>query len=197
MFSQFPRPEKPPASAEEAVSTARLILEKAGVAGAIVSLEKPADVPGGLAGAELSVALPILSLEAAIHEAVLKAAAEQGVKITQTNLHLSQPQADRLHLQVVVEAKVFGGTLKIIVEGELAPERGTHLRFSGFKMEGGGGMFGGIAAAMIRPKLSALEAAPLELQRLVGVPVILSQLSCLGDTLTVWGGFLAPHTAAK
>ncbi len=196
MFTPLLRPEKPPTTAEEALVAARLLLQTAELTGAIVSLEKPADVPSGLQGAELNITLPIPALEAALHKAAVKAAAEQGVKISQTNLRLSEPTPNRLHLHVTVEAKVFGGSLKIDVEGDVTPEGETHVRFSGFKMESGGGMFGGIATAMIRPKLSALEAAPLELQQLTGVPVRLTQLGCLEETLTLRGAFSAPPTAA-
>ena len=196
MFTHLLRPEKPPTSAEEAIAAARLLLQTAEITGATVSLEKPANVPGGIEGAELKVTLPIPALEAALHTAAVKAAAEQGVKISHTNLRLSENAPNRLTLHITVEAKVFGGSLKIDVVGDVAPERGTHLRLSGFKMEGGGGIFGGIAAAMIRPKLAALEAAPLELQQLTGVPVLLTQLGCLDETLTLSGSFSAPHTGA-
>lgn len=195
MFTHL-RPEKPPASAEEALAAARLLLQTAEVSGATVSLEKPALVPGGLEGAELKVTLSVPAFEAALHTAAVKAAANQGVKISSTNLRVSEPVPNRLHFHVTVEAKVFGGSLKIDVEGDATPEGGTHVRFSDCKMEGGGGMFGGIATAMIRPKLSALEAAPIALQQLTGVPVLLTQLGCQDETLTLRGAFTAPPAAA-
>jgi len=196
MFTHL-RPEKPPTSAEEAIAAAGLLLQTAEVSGAVVSLEKPAVVPGGLEGAELKVTLPVPALEAALHAAAVRAAAEQGVKISSTTLRVSEPVPNLLHLHVTVEAKVFGGILKVDVEGDATPEGGTHVRFSGCKMEGGGGMFGGIAAAMIRPKLSALEAAPIALQQLTGVPVSLTQLGCQNETLTLRGAFTAPSAAAS
>ena len=194
MFTHL-RPEKPPTSAEEAIAAAGLLLQTAELTGATVSLEKPAAVPSGLEGAELKITLPIPALDAALHKAAVKAAAEQGVKISHTNLRLCEPAPNQLHLHVTVEAKVFGGILKIDVEGDVSPEGGTHVRFSSFTMESGGGMFGGIAAAMIRPKLTALEAEPLELQQLTGVPVRLTQLGCLDGTLTLRGAFTSPPTA--
>lgn len=192
MSTHPPTSKKLPASAEEALATARLLLQTAELTDATVSLEKPATIPGGLEGAELKVTLPIPSLQAAVHKAAVKAAAEQGVKISHSNLRLSETAPDRLHLDLTVEAKVFGGSLKIEIEGDVAPEKGTHLRFSGFKMEGGGGMFGGIATATIRPKLTALEASPLDLQQLTGVPLQLTQLGCQEETLTLRGAFNAP-----
>ena len=189
MFSHLPLPEKPPTSAEEAVATARDLLEAAGITGATVTLEKNAAVEGELAGAELKVSLPVQALETALHGAAVAAAAAQGVKVSRTGLTLTENEPAGLHLRLEVEAKVFGGTLTIQVEGNATPEAGTHLRFHGLKMDGGGGMFGGIASAMIRPKLAALEAAPLDLQRLAGVPVTLTQLTCADGALTLRGTF--------
>jgi hypothetical protein len=45
---------------------------------------------------------------------------------------------------------------------------------------------------MIRPKLAALEAEPINLQKLAGVPVELTQLACVEDTLTLKGAFTNP-----
>lgn len=184
-------PNKPPTSTQEALATARLLLQIAGVTGATVSLEKPATIDGGLSGAEIKVQVPVTALEEALHKALVTMAAEQGVKLTQSHMAVSQPQQHRLHLRVGVEAKVFGGTLEVSVEGDLTPENGTHLRFSGLKMEGGGGMFGGIATSMIRPRLAALEAAPVDLQKLAGVPLELTQLACTGEALTLAVSFTA------
>ena len=192
MFKHLPLPENPPASAEDAVLSARQLLKTLGIAGANVSLEKPAAQPGGLIGAALQAALPIRALEALAHQAATNAAAEQGVKVTQTLLTLQQAGENRLHLSLRVEAKIFGGTVQIGVEGHIAPENGTHLRFSGFQMESGGGIFGGIAASMIRPKLAELEASPLDLQRLAGVPLELTQLKSEEDNLVLYGTFTEP-----
>jgi hypothetical protein len=184
--------ENPPPSAEEAILRARQLLEKLGIAGATVSLVKPATKPGGLIGAALHAALPIRALEELARQAATTAAAEQGLKVTQTTLKLQQAGENRLHLSLRAEAKIFGGTVQIGVEGYIAPENGTHLRFSGFQMEGGGGIFGGIAGSMIRPKLAELEAAPLDLQRLAGVPLELTQLKSEEDNLVLFGSFVEP-----
>jgi hypothetical protein len=196
MFRDLPLPEKPPTSAEEAISAARQLLHAAGITGATMSLEKDADVPGQLEGAELKVSLPVHSLEAAVHAAATAAAAEQGLKITRTGLRLRENGPNALQVHVEVEAKVFGGSLKVGVEGGLASEGGRNLRFSGLKMEGGAGVFGGIASAMIRPKLAALEAAPLPLEKLAGVPVELTQLTCSDETLVIRGRFTPPYAPA-
>jgi len=193
MFNNLELPEKPPTSAEEALTATRLLLQSAGISGATVSLEKPATINGGLAGAELKVYVPIPSLKEVLHQAALTAAAEQGVKVTQTHMELSQIGPQRLHLHLGVEAKVFGGSINVSVNGDLTPENGTHLRFNNLKMEGGTGMFGGIAAAMIRPKLATLEAAPLDFQKLASVPLELTQLNCEGDALTLAISFSAAN----
>lgn len=182
-------PKKPPTSTQEAIATARLLLQIAGVTGATVSLEKPSTIEGGLAGAELKVHAPVAALEEALHKALASMAAEQGVKLTRSHLALSQTDPQRLHLRVGVEVKVFGGIMEMSVQGDLTPENGTHLRFSGMKMEGGGGMFGGIATSMIRPRIAALEAAPLDLQKLAGVPLELTQLAYTGEALTLTVSF--------
>lgn len=192
MFKHLSLPENPPASAEDAVLGARQMLKTLGLADATVSLEKQAAQPGGLIGATLQAALPIRALEALAHQAATNAAAEQGLKVTQTILKLQQAGVNRLHLSLRVEAKIFGGTVQIGVEGYIAPENGTQLRFSGFQMEGGGGIFGGIAGSMIRPKLAEMEAAPLDLQRLAGVPLELTQLKSEEDNLVLYGTFTEP-----
>jgi hypothetical protein len=192
MSKHLSLPKNPPASAEEALLSARDLLQNLGVVGATVSLVKPATKPGGLIGAELQATLPIGALETLAREAVTTAAAEQGLKVTKTTLAVQQAEENRLHLSLCAEAKIFGGTLQIGVEGYIAPENGTHLRFSGFQMEGGGGIFGGIATSMIRPKLAELEAAPLDLQRLAGVPLELTQLKTEEGNLVLFGTFTAP-----
>jgi hypothetical protein len=184
--------ENPPASAEDAILRARQLLKTLGIAGATVSLVTPATKPGGLIGAALHAALPIRGLEELARQAVTTAAAEQGLKVTHTTLKLEQAGANRLHLSLHAEAKIFGGTLQIGVEGYIAPENGTHLRFSGLQMEGGGGIFGGIASSMIRPKLTEMEASPLDLQRLAGVPLELTELKSEEDNLVLYGTFTEP-----
>jgi hypothetical protein len=192
MFNNLHLHKKPPASAEEAAQMARQLIQTAGVTAATVALQKNASVPGQFEGAEIQVTLPLGSLQAALHQAAVAAAAEQGVKISQTTLSLSQNEPHRLHLHLSVEAKVFGGTMNLGVQGDAASEKGTRLRFSGFKMEGGGGMLGGIASAMILPKLAALEAASLDFEGLVGVPMELTQFTLQEEALILTGTFLKP-----
>lgn len=192
MSKHLSLPENPPASAEDAVLGARKLLQTLGIAGATVSLVKPATKPGGLIGASLHAVLPIRALEELARQAATTAAAEQGLKVTKTTLAVQPAGENRLHLSLRAEAKIFGGTVQIGVEGHIAPENGTHLRFSGFQMEGGGGIFGGIASSIIRPKLTELEAAPLDLQRLAGVPLELTQLKSEEDNLVLFGTFTEP-----
>jgi hypothetical protein len=193
MVIHLPHPqENPQPSAEDALASARALLERAGIAGATVLLEKPANIAGGLAGAVLKACLPKASLNAAIHNAAVQLAAQQGLKVTQTRLTLEETASNELHLGLQTEAKVFGGTLQVGIGGNIRVEAKTHIQFSELKMDAGGGMFAGIAAAMIRPKLVALEAAPLDIEKLVGLPMELSELSCSAEAVTLTGTFTSP-----
>ncbi len=185
MFKDLPLPKTPPASAEEAVATARNLLQAIGLNDTTVTLKTQATVPGGLTGASLSAEVPVASMEALAHKTALEAAAEHGVNITKTALTVEQAGESRLHLRVRVEARIFGGTIPIEVEGYLEAQNGSHLRFSALHLEGGGGMMAGVAAAMIRPKLAQLEATPMPLIELTGVPLEITRLSSTQGVMIV------------
>jgi hypothetical protein len=196
MVIHLPLPQNQPASAEDAVASARLLLNAAGISDAVVSLEKPATVPGGLAGAVLMARLPRVSLEKAVHNAAAQFATQQGIKVTQTHLLLQQTSPNQVQLNLQVEAKVFGGTLQLGISGSVLVEGGTRVRFCDLNMESGGGMFAGVASAMIRPKLAALQAEPLEIEKLAGLPLELSELSYGSEVLVLLGKFSHSTPAA-
>lgn len=184
MFSNFHPPAKPPSDIEEALTDARALLKAAGIEGACVEIARRPSTEGQLKGAALGCVIPVTALETLLYRAAVDAGAEHGVPVQRTVLGLDQAGENRLQINLCVEAKLFGGVIKVAVAGFMETRGGTHLHFTQMKMEGGGGMLAGVAGAMIRPKLVQLESTPLDLARLAGVPLQVSSLACDGTSLT-------------
>jgi len=184
MFSQFRSNLTPPTSVDEALSQALQILELAGIEGSAVHIEHKPEGGNGLSGAVLRFELPVDSLEAPLGKRVAAAGQEHGVPVQLNDLKIEQAGENRLRMFVHAESKVFGGTVRLDISGWMHVRERSAIQFEGLKMEGGTGIFGGVATALIRPRLAQLEAAPLDLSQLAGLPVEVPSLECAEGRLT-------------
>lgn len=91
-----------------------------------------------------------------------EAAARQGVKITETDLTLSQLDERSLHVIVRVKAKKLVVKATVRIEGRLTIDDDLVARLSGLSCEGEG-VLGSLACGAIRPHLHQVEKRPLPL----------------------------------
>ena len=184
MFDFPPLSEVPPASVEEALLQTRRLFLQAGLEGAEVVATRPPEPGEALRGACLEAAIPLGSLEAAANKAAGALAANQGVKISHTRLSVQNGGADRsLKLDLELGVRVFGATVTLRVAGRAEAAGGENLQCQELKLDAGSGLFAGMATALIRPRLDALEGREFNLSRIAGVPVRLLRLKCTGESL--------------
>jgi hypothetical protein len=109
-------------------------------------------------------------------------AASQGVKVSQTRLSVRNGGADRsLELDMELGVRVFGATVTLRVAGGAEAADGENLQCRELKLDAGSGLFAGMATALIRPRLDALEGREFNLSRIAGIPVRLLRLECTGE----------------
>jgi len=169
---------------EEALSQARQLFLRAGLEDAEIIVTQPAELGETLRGACLEASIPVRSIEAVAGKAAESLAASQGVKILHTRLSLQNGGAGDLSLLLGVEVgvRVFGASVTLGVRGVAEAAGGESIQCRELQMDTGSGMFAGMATALIRPKLEALEGQSFNLSRLAGVPVRLVRLECTGAT---------------
>jgi len=169
---------------EEALSQARQLFLRAGLEDAEIIVTQPAELGETLRGACLEASIPVRSIEAVAGKAAESLAASQGVKILHTRLSLQNGGAGDLSLLLGVEVgvRVFGASVTLGVRGVAEAAGGESIQCRELQMDAGSGMFAGMATALIRPKLEALEGQSFNLSRLAGVPVRLVRLECTGAT---------------
>jgi len=185
MFSKFTAPANPPSNIEEAVKDLKHLLKEVGLEGFSIDSRESPQGKGILPGAMLEVSIPLPFLEKLLHKAASAAAAEHGVQLSRTALMLREAGENGLTGEVQVETKIFGGVVQIKVTGSLQIREQRHLQLSELKMEGGGGMFAGMAGAIIKPRLKQWEETTLDLGRLAGLPLTVPRLICDGNELQV------------
>ena len=182
MFDIPPLSEVPPASVEEALLQTRRLFLQAGLEGAEVVATRPPEPGEALRGACLEAAIPLGSLEAVANKAAGALAANQGVKISHTRLSVRNGGADRsLELDMELGVRVFGATVTLRVSGRAEAAGGENLQCRELKLDAGSGLFAGMATALVRPRLDALEGREFNLSRIAGVPVRLLRLECTGE----------------
>lgn len=190
MFDLSPLSASPPASVEEALSQTKRLFLRAGLLDAEVSVTQPAELGENLRGACLEASIPVRSIEAVAARAAEALAASQGVKVSHTRLSLQNGAAGNLSLLLGAEVgvRVFGATVTLQVRGVAEATGGESIQCRELLLDAGSGMFAGMATALIRPKLDALEGQTFDLSRIAGVPVRLVRLECTGaaqDTLRI------------
>lgn len=184
-----PLSETPPTSVEEACSQARQLLMRAGLEEAEVFVTQPPDPGESLRGACLEAAIPVESLEAAACSAAETLAAGQGVKISQIRLFLRNGGDRSLELVLELGVRVFGSTVSLCLRGRAEGADAENIRCRELKLDAGSGLFAGMATALIRPRLDALEGRAFDLSQVAGVPVRLLRLECtLESRETLWIG---------
>ena len=77
--------------------------------------------------------------------------------------------------------RVFGATVTLKVGGRVEAADAENLRCRELKLDAGAGLFAGMATALIRPRLEALEGRVFNLSRIAAVPVRLLRLECTGE----------------
>lgn len=174
----------PPDSVEEALLQARRLLSLAGIEDAQVCITQPPHSGESLRGACLEASIPVASIQAAAGKTAEPLAASQGVKIAHTRLSFENSGAAGLALSIAVEVgvRVFGATVKVVVRGVAETADGEHIECRELMLDAGSGMFAGMATALIRPKLDALEGQRFNLAQIAGVPVRLLHLECTRET---------------
>ncbi len=190
MFDIPPISAAPPASVDEALLQTTRLFSRAGLEGAEVAVTQPAELGETLRGGCLEASIPMSSLEAVAGKAAASLAASQGVKISYTRLSLQNGAAGDLSLLLEMEVgvRVFGATVTLRLSGVAEAAGGESIQCRELQLDAGSGMFAGMAGALIRPKLAALEGQSFNLSRIAGVPVRLVRLECTGaaqDTLRI------------
>lgn len=184
MFSKLILPAKPPSNIGEAVRDLNQLLEAVGLAGFSIETKESPQGKESLTGAVLHASIPLPSLEKVLKEAASQAASEHGVNLSQTALMMRQADENKLVVEIGLEAKVFGGGVQIKITGFVEIREQRHLQVSGLRMDGGAGMFAGMAGALIKPRLKQWEGTTLDLQRVTGVAVKVTELSSDGNDLS-------------
>ena len=184
MFDIPPLSSAPPASVEEALLQARHLFSRAGLEDAEVRMTEPPTSGESLRGACLEASMPVASIQAAAGKAADALAASQGIKIAHTRLSFENggPGSLALGLAVEVGVRVLGATVTVRVRGVAEAADGENIQCRELKLDAGSGLFAGMASALIRPKLDALEGQRFNLTRISGVPVRLLRLECTGET---------------
>jgi hypothetical protein len=181
MFDFPPFSEAPPASIEEALLQTQQLFLRAGLENAEASVTRPPDPGESLRGACLEASVPVGSLEAAAGKAAGELAAGQGLKISQTRLSVRNGGDCSLELGMELGVRVFGATVTLKVGGRVEAADAENLRCRELKLDAGAGLFAGMATALIRPRLEALEGRLFNLSQIAAVPVRLLRLECTGE----------------
>ena len=182
MFDFPPLSEAPPASLEEALLQTKRLFLQAGLEGAEVFATRPPEPAQALRGACLEATIPVGSLETVAHREACALAASQGVKISHTRLSVQDDGDGACSLKLGVElgVRVFGATVTLRVGGRAEASDGENIRCRELQLDAGSGLFAGMATALIRPRLDALEGREFNLSQIAGVPVRLLRLECTG-----------------
>jgi hypothetical protein len=180
MFDFPPLSDAPPATVEEALLQAKRLFLQSGLEDAEVLITQPPSPGESLRGACLEAAVPVTSLETVAGKAAGTLAASQGVKVSHTSLSLQNDNSLSLRLSVEVGVRVFGATVTLRVSGMAEAAGADSIQCRELKLDAGSGLFAGMATALIRPKLDALEGHRFNLTRIAGVPVRLVRLECTG-----------------
>lgn len=183
MFKPPNLSNSPPASVEEALERARLLLAQAGIEGAEVTVTQPPMADEPLKGACMEAFLPVASLEAAVRKVAEAQAAAQGVKISRVQIRFQNGSEETLALQInaEVDVRVFGATMTLQIRGVADVTGGESVQFRNLQLDAGSGLFSGMATALIRPYLDSVGAQRLDLTQLAGVPVRLLRMECPAD----------------
>ena len=178
MFSKFIIPSKQPSNIEDAVSDLKDLLEQIGLEGCDIDSRESPQGRESLTGAVLNASIPLPSLEKVLQKTASDAASEHGVNLSKTTLIMREDAEHKLSVEIGLEAKIFGGGIQIKITGFIEIREQRHLQITGLKMDGGAGMFAGMAGALIKPRLNQWEGTTLDLHRLAGVPVRVTELRC-------------------
>lgn len=182
MFDFPPRSKAPPATVEEALLLTQQLCVQSGLEDAEAFISRPPDPGESLRGACLEASVSVKSLEVAAARAAGALAADEGLKISKTQLAIRNGKDGSLELDVELGVRVFGATVTLKVGGRVETEDAEHLRCRELKLDVGSGLFAGMATALIRPRLDALEGRLFNLSRIAGLPVRLLRLECTGET---------------
>lgn len=168
----------PPASIAEAMIQAERLLHLAGLNEATLSVARPPEAGEALRGACLEASIPVRALEVIAGKTLDSMAASQGVKISDTRLSLENGATGALSLKlgVEVDVRVFGKTVTVRVQGVAEGGDGKGIVFRQLTMDAGSGIFAGMATALLRPRLDALEGRRFEFTAIAGIPVSLERL---------------------
>jgi hypothetical protein len=182
MFAFPPLSAAPPTSVQEAVLQAKRLFSQAGLVDAELVVTQPPEAGESLRGACLEATIPAASLEAVAAKAAEALGASQGVKISHTRLSLQNGGGSlSLELGLEVGVRVLGATVTLGLRGVAAGVGGEDIQCRELKLDAGSGLFSGMATAMIRPRLDALERHRFNLTQIAGVPVRLFRLECTGE----------------
>jgi len=99
---------------------------------------------------------------------VVEAASEQGISITDTSLQLNPAGPGALGIRLQVTAKVFVSSVEVGIRGRVTVSSCGTVEFDSLLMDAGAGMFAGMAAAAIKPKLDQLQSEKFELEKIFG-----------------------------
>ena len=182
MFDFPPLSEAPPATVEEALLQTQQLCVQSGLEDAEAFISRPPDPGESLRGACLEASVSVKSLEVVAGRAAGALAADQGLKISKTQLAVRNGEDGSLEVDVELGVRVFGATVTLKVGGRVEAADAEHLRCRELKLDAGSGLFAGMATALIRPRLDALEGRLFNLSRIAGLPVRLLRLECTGET---------------
>ena len=175
MFRAFNSLPPAPKSAEEAVFQANALLLGAGFTPEPVTLKTPAQGADGFSGATIRADLPEEALGALVYAAVVEAASEQGIAVTQTSLQLHSDGPGSVGIRLQVTAKIFVASVELGVRGRVSVSNCGAVEFDSLLLDAGAGMFASMATAAIKPKLDQLQAEQFELEKIFGRKLSVTQ----------------------
>lgn len=172
-----------PTSVQDALSQAEMLFKLAGLNEATVSLTRPPEAGEILRGACLEASVPVRSLELLAGKMLDSMAASQGVKVAGTRLSLRNGAPGPLSLEfgVEVDVRIFGKPVTVGVRGVADGSEGESVVVRQLQLDPGSGMFAGMATALLRTRLDALEGRRFDLTEIARIPVRLERLECSGS----------------
>lgn len=152
-FLSIPLPSNPPADAQEFVFQGNALLHAAGLKDAHLTLDRAPSPPNPFQDAEITLVLPEKSLEEVIQKEASRQAAQHGAKVSDTILRCEPAGHHAIRFRASATASLFLGSVSFRLSGVVRALDPDKFAFSEIELDTGSGMFGGMARAMIEPRL--------------------------------------------
>lgn len=176
MLPGFSFPKKRPESAEETVAITNETFRAAGLLNSYAALLQPASDAGGFTGAIVELVISEKDLKDLFGKIIETKAQEQGGKVSDVSLRLSSTGPNGVGVSLSATVKMMMASVNLRIDGEIFKTNTDALGIRKLTLDAGTGMFAGMAAAMMRPRLTELEGKSLSLTQLTGMSLQIEQL---------------------